>query len=163
MYRSITILIKVNPKQRRVIFGLLTLLWMAIIFWFSGKAGEASSGMSDGVLRFLEQLFQIDIFNQHNEAIELAQTIIRKGAHSFVYFVLALLLWSFIRTYTMKRSAYAITLGLCFLYACSDELHQLFVPGRAGLLSDVLIDTLAASVAILLLFVYHQYQAKHRI
>ena len=33
-------------------------------------------------------------------------------------------------------------------YACTDEFHQLFVPGRAGLLSDVLIDSLSAVLGL---------------
>ena len=28
----------------------------------------------------------------------------------------------------------------CFLYACSDEYHQTFVPGRAGAMIDVAVD-----------------------
>ena len=28
-----------------------------------------------------------------------------------------------------------------FLYACTDEFHQLFVPGRSGNFRDVIIDT----------------------
>lgn len=31
---------------------------------------------------------------------------------------------------------------LCVLYAASDELHQYFVPGRAALVGDVVIDAL---------------------
>ena len=34
---------------------------------------------------------------------------------------------------------------LSFLYACTDELHQIFVPGRSAQFRDVLIDTLGAS------------------
>lgn len=41
----------------------------------------------------------------------------------------------------------------CFLYACSDELHQHFVAGRSGSFSDVLLDTSAAFITVLL-FVY---------
>ena len=42
-------------------------------------------------------------------------------------------------------------LVLCFLYACSDEFHQLFVPDRAGLFTDVLVDTAGAVIALLVL------------
>ena len=37
-------------------------------------------------------------------------------------------------------------LGMTVLYACSDELHQLFVPGRAGMIRDVLIDSVGPVV-----------------
>ena len=35
------------------------------------------------------------------------------------------------------------------LYAASDEFHQLFVPGRAGLVSDALIDSLGALLGVI--------------
>ena len=39
----------------------------------------------------------------------------------------------------------AMSILLSFLYACTDELHQIFVPGRSAQFRDVLIDTLGAS------------------
>lgn len=43
-----------------------------------------------------------------------------------------------------------ITLGFGFLYACSDELHQYFVPGRSCQFKDVLIDTFGVITGIML-------------
>ena len=34
------------------------------------------------------------------------------------------------------------------LYACTDEIHQLFIQGRAGQLKDVLIDTIGSLTGI---------------
>lgn len=42
----------------------------------------------------------------------------------------------------------AMSIFLSFLYACTDELHQIFVPGRSAQFRDVLIDTLGASFGI---------------
>jgi VanZ family protein len=36
------------------------------------------------------------------------------------------------------------------LYAVSDEIHQLFVPGRAGQIRDVLIDACGVFVGIII-------------
>lgn len=42
---------------------------------------------------------------------------------------------------------------LCtFLYACSDELHQLYVGGRAGQFTDVLIDTTGGFIAVIFIY-----------
>jgi len=41
-----------------------------------------------------------------------------------------------------------LALGICVLFAISDEVHQLFVPGRGGQVSDVLIDSAGASVGL---------------
>lgn len=76
---------------------------------------------------------------------------VRKNAHSFIYLVLGIL-----RTRAFKRSDYkdwksaALALALCALYVFKDEWHQTFVPVRGGLLSDVRIDGLGASVGILI-------------
>jgi VanZ family protein len=34
----------------------------------------------------------------------------------------------------------ALTVAVCVIYATSDEIHQLFVPGRGGQVKDVIID-----------------------
>lgn len=45
-----------------------------------------------------------------------------------------------------------LAFAYCFLYACSDEIHQLFVPGRSGKFTDVLIDSAGALLAVLVCF-----------
>ena len=41
-----------------------------------------------------------------------------------------------------------ITLVFCFLYAITDEIHQMFVPGRAAMIRDVIIDSCGALCSI---------------
>lgn len=77
--------------------------------------------------------------------------ILRKFAHASVYFILYILVLNLI--YQIKKEyklAYCImSIGVCFLYACTDEFHQLYVDGRTGLFSDVIIDTLGATVSFI--------------
>ena len=65
----------------------------------------------------------------------VADFLIKKGGHAVAYAVLALL---------AKRATgrYDVALVITFLYAISDEIHQLFVVGRYGQPLDVLIDLL---------------------
>lgn len=44
----------------------------------------------------------------------------------------------------------AFSLGVCLLYAAGDELHQYFVPGRACLPTDILVDALGFAPGTLL-------------
>ena len=44
----------------------------------------------------------------------------------------------------------AISTLLCLMYAITDELHQIFVPGRVASIWDVLIDTMGAAFGVLL-------------
>lgn len=45
-----------------------------------------------------------------------------------------------------------LALALVFLYAASDELHQVFVPGRTGQISDVVVDVSGAVAGLTLLW-----------
>lgn len=65
--------------------------------------------------------------------------LLRKLAHAAEYALLGLLL-----ARAAGRPALAFALGA--LYAVGDEVHQTFVPGRAGSPLDVLLD--AAGVAL---------------
>ena len=52
---------------------------------------------------------------------------------------------------TQKESKYLfLTILASALYACTDEFHQLFVPGRTGQIFDVFVDTLGATFGCLL-------------
>ncbi|MCD8029064.1 MAG: VanZ family protein, partial [Erysipelotrichaceae bacterium] len=59
-------------------------------------------------------------------------------------------------THTVQMRFYILIYAfiMTFLYACSDEAHQLLVSGRAGQLSDVLIDTCGGMTADLLYYIY---------
>jgi VanZ family protein len=63
------------------------------------------------------------------------------------------LTWLWWRVLTPKRevgwSILLTAVALTILYGISDEIHQRFVPGRHGQLSDVLFDTGGALAMIL--------------
>jgi len=88
----------------------------------------------------------------------------RKGAHLTVYAILALLLWRALRRpvrndprpWSHRQAGLAI--GCVFLYAASDEFHQLFVPTRTAHVTDVLIDTTGGTVALLVLWQFGRWR-----
>ena len=58
-----------------------------------------------------------------------------------VYAVLTLLVYGALRRHMACRThAWLLALLIAALYACSDEWHQTFVPGREGTVRDVVID-----------------------
>jgi VanZ family protein len=69
--------------------------------------------------------------------------VLRKLAHAAEFAVLGALLLR-----ATARSGIAFVLGT--LYAVSDELHQSFVPGRAGSPLDVALDTVGVAIGIVL-------------
>ena len=48
-----------------------------------------------------------------------------------------------------------------FIYACIDEIHQLFIPGRGSQIRDVLIDSIGAIMG--LIFINLIFMLKNRI
>jgi len=106
---------------------LPVLLWAGLIFYFSGIPGLKTG---------LEYDF-----------------ILRKIAHVTEYFVLTLLLYRAIKE-TFKLSAVKLFIYpalLSFLYAMSDELHQLFIAQRKCSALDVLIDTIGIAAFCIIL------------
>ena len=60
-------------------------------------------------------------------------------------------------TFNMKMYwRMSLSLLFCFLYACSDEFHQLFIPGRSGQFIDILIDTSGALIMLLIIYLWQK-------
>ena len=49
-----------------------------------------------------------------------------------------------------NKSLILTAITIAILYAISDEIHQLFVPGRHGSISDILIDTIGILTATII-------------
>ena len=117
---------------------------------FSTDNSIESTKKSEGVIIQVSSILGLD-FNekQQQHFIEFFFVPVRKAAHFFIYFVLGITLISFLREFSIPiRRLILLSIVLAFLYACSDEFHQLFVSGRSGQFSDVLLDTFGASVGI---------------
>ena len=76
------------------------------------------------------------------------------GGHLIVFGVLAALLWWALRGMGVRYPA-TWALVLAVLYGVTDEYHQSFVPGRTMSLSDLMVDLIGASAALLLITLLH--------
>ncbi|MFC1638541.1 VanZ family protein, partial [Patescibacteria group bacterium] len=66
-------------------------------------------------------------------------------------FVLAFLIFRVADLYNVtKKEGALLALVFSFAYAVSDEIHQLFVPGRDGKLSDVGIDLIGIVLMVVI-------------
>lgn len=130
--------------MKQKIFIILTLLCMAGIFAFSARDGEKSGGDSFNVGMLVGQI-AVPGFEGWSEEkqIEFAKKIdhpVRKTAHRAEYALLAGLCYGRIGAIPLKKRV-AAAQAVTSLYAVTDEVHQLFVPGRNGNFTDVLIDS----------------------
>ena len=78
--------------------------------------------------------------------IDLLDFIFKKSAHMIEFGVLVFLL-----SRAFKYSKPSLSFLIALSYAFTDEIHQLFVPGRGGKLSDVFIDLLGITIASLII------------
>ena len=155
---------------RKIISVLVVAAWMTVIFSFSAQPDTESSAISGHVsYRIVEvwnQTFQLDHTTAEME--QIAETIeypVRKCAHMSEYAILALLFLQLLDAFGMKKKRAVIALVLTAVYASTDEFHQLFVPGRAGKVTDVLIDSTGALIALLAIegiLYYHKTKSKKR-
>ena len=74
--------------------------------------------------------------------------IVKKGGHMLGYALLAAAYLYALAGRKMSRTQLFYSLILAILYACSDEWHQKFTPGRTSSVRDVLIDTTGAIVGL---------------
>lgn len=151
-------------KHRYKLFLILAVIWMIIIFVNSSLVGRTSSGLSELIIDVLvkitlpmgdsaffiglRKILQGDGFH----------IFIRKFAHFVEFGILGVFLTAGFGVFKnlvsriIKRGIFAASAAV--LYAITDEIHQLFVPGRVGAVTDVLIDAagIVIFVGIMILF-----------
>lgn len=139
---------------KRGIKLILVIIWMGVIFMFSSDTAKESTKKSDGVIiKTIEVIFQRKLDDTEKEKYTKYFIVpVRKTAHFFVYFVLGILVFNYLSSFALDKKMLLLSILICFLYACSDEVHQLFVPGRSGEIKDVLLDSLGSISGILIYF-----------
>jgi VanZ family protein len=107
---------------------------MATIFLFSAAPANLSDAQSEPIAQFLG----------------ISNGLIRKIAHFITFALLGASWYYYLRHYGRYTPAFTFFASLAFttIYAFLDEFHQIFVPGRTGLISDVLIDALAGFTGV---------------
>lgn len=133
----------------RLAAWLLVLLWASVMFNFS-----TDSFSKEHTSRFIVPILQWLLPLASAQTIDALHEFVRKCAHAFEYSVLSVLLFRAVRAPAegWKVRWAATALFLAALFAASDEFHQTFVASRGASVWDVLLDTLAAAAAQLVLW-----------
>ncbi len=148
---------------KKVLKGILVIVCMITIFYFSSDNGEESSYKSDSVILSVSSFFGVDHLSkqERNDLIDTFVVPVRKTAHFTIYFILGITFISFLREFSIPvKKLLLLSIFLAFLYACSDEIHQLFISGRTGKVLDVFIDTLGASSGVFLYYLLFRKKLK---
>ena len=133
------------------------MVWMIVIFTGSGdaKSYQHSSTIFEPLVHWLFP-------GMSQTHIQTLHYLFRKCAHLAEYAFLAVLFWRAFRHSSIQPprpwnwSEAAQALGLVLVYAALDELHQCFVPGRTGQVSDVVVDMAGGALGLAVLWTCHQ-------
>ena len=128
-------------KIKKILSLIFLILWCLLIFYFSNQPGSVSSHSSGLIVKMVRIIIPTG-------NVGLLTFIIRKLAHMFLYFVLTILTYNCFKQFNFKKK-YLIIL-FCFVYAISDEIHQLFIVNRSCELRDVLIDMIGVLIGYFL-------------
>ena len=148
---------------------LLVLSLMILIFSFSAQPAEESDDISGFFVTLILKILVPDSDSLDPEAKwELEHKVsfvVRKTAHLTEYAVLGFALLLHVMALQLKLKIRfpglsAFLVGM--LYAVSDEVHQLFVPGRSGEGKDVLLDSVGVLLGVLILSWLRSLQGKRR-
>lgn len=142
-----------KPILRILAFAAL-IGWMIVIFSFSAQTADSSSGESGRIISYLASIF-VDGFEnftpgQKAELIESWQGAVRTLAHFTEYAVLGALAAIASLTLPLKpRRRYIGSFIFGAVYAATDELHQMAVPGRTAQLTDLITDSLGVFMGVI--------------
>ena len=129
-------------KKGKIIYlvfsWLLVLVILGFIFNLSAQDAEESKELSDSLVSKIFQWLEVYIDGE----------LIRKFAHMLEFTALSFSLYNGIFATWEFKKAPLISLMLTVICAVGDEFHQIFVPGRAFQLSDILVDSIGAVIGI---------------
>ena len=148
---------------KKTIKVLLIILTMITIFYLSSDNADESTVKSDTlIIKVSELVLNKKLTTKEKEKIiDKYVVVVRKTAHFTLYFLLGLFTISFLNEFDIENKKMLIyTLIFVFIYACTDEIHQLFIAGRSGEITDILIDTLGGFTST---FLYLKLKVRRRL
>lgn len=156
--------IVMSKNNKSVVWLIITVVWMTVIFCFSAQPANVSTGTSLRVGMTIGKMSVPDFSKlPKEEQMDYAKKIefpVRKMAHATEYAILGCLLTNLCLTFPMRK-AYMWGWLMGSAYAATDEFHQLFVPGRSGQMTDVMLDSVGCLAGCLLIYLILCIVKKH--
>lgn len=145
---------------------LAVLLCMISIYLLSAQPASESNRVSKGIVeQGVEtgiKITKAQITEQEKRRlIDDINSTGREYMHGVVFLLLGLLVLNAVRLSGVKGiKALTISLAACAAYGLADEVHQVFVPGRAFQLSDFFMDMLGGTIGIFCMELIYQKATK---
>lgn len=143
---------KIKLNKFQIFCGIMTIAVMVCIFLFSCENADDSSDTSGNFVNLIISIFygdydELPLWEQEEIRGNISH-FIRKTAHFTIFAALGFFAFLTSGQKKLLCKGTAAVLIFCGLYAVSDELHQYFVPGRACMLRDMLLDTCGSLAGI---------------
>ena len=133
---------KRRSRAARVLWLMPAVLWLAVLFYFSGQSGAESSELSGRLAAaLLRRMTFLDVSQ------ESFNYVLRKLAHFGIFAVEGFLLrigFGKVRPGRWGNVTISVIIGSCV--AVLNELHQLTAEGRACMPADMLLDAFGVCV-----------------
>ncbi|MBB6446703.1 VanZ family protein [Bacillus benzoevorans] len=135
----------------KILSWIAVIVWLGVIFYLSSQPATESNELSKGITEYIVKIVEM----VHPEAdLNINNSNIREYAHFFAYLVLGILVKVILKVIGIRGiRGMGLAILLCVLCAVSDEIHQIFSPGRGIQLKDVIVDSIGACIGIILVFV----------
>ena len=146
-------------NKRMIINWILLIAWMLLIFLMSNQPAHISNQQSNSFINMLA-FFGIDL---NSKLGSLASFVVRKTAHFTEYAVLGFFTYKAVSCDVKDRKKAVLMAQLISTgYASTDEIHQMFVPGREGKVFDVMIDSCGAFCGIMVSCITQKFIEKKK-
>jgi VanZ family protein len=145
----------------RILWWAITLAWAALIFYLSTQRfmPAFSQALLARTLDWLHIRVSPGTFDF------LHDYLLRKSAHLIEYAMFALLLYGVPgdqRQMLWRPRRAVVCMLLAAAYSLTDEYHQSYIPGRHASLFDCALDTVGASLAMLVPYTQRQISCVSR-
>lgn len=140
-------------NKKKILRTIPALIWMYLIYWLSDRPALESTAQSEDLTFII--LKAASTFTGFSDAEVMDRTMLiepclRETAHFAEYAVLGLLVLIAVGAYMKSDGKRAmISFLICFIYALTDEVHQLYIPGRTFQLIDIILDTAGAALVMI--------------
>lgn len=137
-----------KEKVIRFICLIPIIIWMITVFKFSNEPADLSQNTSLNMTRTIIEIIipKETSLEEKDELVKRLDPAIRKFAHFSIYAIGGFLIMLYTNTYKIKdyeKILYAIIVGT--IYAYIDEVHQIFIPGRSGQFTDIILDSIGVA------------------
>lgn len=132
-----------HNRKRAAFFAVLSIAWIAVLFWFSGQSGRVSGDLSRRLTwKLLGWLVRRGV------SFDALHFLVRKCAHFGVFAVEGFFLGMTGMSLLPAGFAVVPAAAACAGLAVLNELHQKFSEGRICSEADMLIDSCGALAGI---------------